>query len=67
MDLLQSPAPTPLPELRAAVLLGNAALSLECMRKIRLFELKSADLRIYFFFLMCLSYLRLASGWHPFD
>ena len=50
MDLLQSPAPTPLPELRAAVLLGNAALALECMRKIRLFELKSADLRIYFFF-----------------
>ena len=32
--------------------MGNAALSLEwveCMRKICLFELKSADLRIYFF------------------
>ena len=58
MNLLQSPTPTPpppttIPNLCATVLLGNAAaLSLEwaeCMRKIRFFELKSADLRIYFF------------------
>ena len=69
MNLLQSPTPTPpppttIPNLCATVLLGNAAaLSLEwaeCMRKIRFFELKSADLRIYFFLLMCDSYLRLA-------